>query len=70
MIISYWDPEQKVIHLFIKLKKKKNYKRRCLSFKKDPTFLYLKVMISSFFFFLYTRGWSDYDIFWCFICLE
>lgn len=59
MIISYWDPEQKVIHLFIKFKKT-NYKRRCLSFnyvkKKDPTFLYLKVMISSFFFFIQEVG--------------
>lgn len=52
MIISYWDPEQKVIHLFIKLKKqiiKGDVSLSTMLKKKDPTFLYLKVMISSFF---------------------
>lgn len=59
MIISYWDPEQKVIHLFIKLKKKQIIKGdvslSTMFKKKDPTFLYLKVMISIYFFSLYKR---------------
>lgn len=59
MIISYWDPEQKVIHLFIKLKKqiiKGDVSLSTMLKKKRPNISLFKSNDFQFFFFIQEVG--------------